>query len=174
MGIDSEFVYNSQTFCSDSVLDQSGRTLASESTPQSTSTPTAGTSGDRRFILQVSAGAAITEIVDSNEEPLITFLGSKSLQTTYSSDSPSDYLTPLEDILLQPTLLAETTQGSTSTPSSITPKITVLSSPLLETGLDIQDDEGSDISSVIDTEVRNEADRFHDKFNATILTPVIS
>ena len=116
----------------------------------------------------MSSGVAITETVDSDEEPLITFSGSKSLQTTFSSDSPSNYLTPLEDILPQLTLLAETTQGSTSTPSSITPKIEVLSSPLVETGLDIQDDEGSDISSVIDTEVRKETDRFHDNFNATI------
>ena len=206
MGTDSEIVYNSQTFSSDSALDQSGRAPASESTPHSTSTSPAGLSdnpvrvesspenntevppveppniseprprrnpgppnlyGDRRFILQVSS-AATTEIVDSDEEPLINFSGSKSLQTTFSSDSPSDYLTQLENLLPQPKLVADTKQGSTSTPSSITPKIAVLSSPLVQGGLDIQDNEGSDIISVIEIEVRKEADSFHDTFNATI------
>ncbi|XP_063717820.1 uncharacterized protein LOC134844924 [Symsagittifera roscoffensis] len=81
-------------------------------------------------------------------------------------DSPSDYLTPLEDIPFHPTLVAETTQGSSSTPSSMTPKIAVLSSPLEEVRPDIQDDDGSDISSVIDTEVRKEAESFHDILNA--------
>ena len=123
--------------------------------------------GDRRFIGQVTLGAETTEIADSDNEPLITFSGSKNLQTTFSSDSPSDYLTPIEDILLNPTLVAETTQGSSPTPSSMTPKIAGLSSPLEEVRPDIQDDDGSDISSVIDTEVRKEADCFHDTFNAT-------
>ena len=63
--------------------------------------------------------------------------------------------------------MAETTQGSSSTPSSMTPKIAVLSSPLEEVRPDIQDDDGSDISSVIDIEVRKEAESFHDTFNAT-------
>ena len=123
--------------------------------------------GDRRFIGQVAPGAETIEFADSDEEPLIIFSGSRSLQTTFSSDSPSDYLTRLEDILPHPTLLAETTQSSSSTPSSTTPKIAVLSSPLEEVRPDIQDDNASDISSVIDIEVRKEADSFHDTFNAT-------
>ena len=122
--------------------------------------------GDRRFIGQVTLGAQTTEIADSDDEPKITFSGSKSLQTTFSSDSPSDYLTPLEDILPHPTLVAETTQGSSPTPSSMTPKIAVLSSPLEAVRPEIQDDDGSDVSSVIDTEVRKESDSFHDTFNA--------
>ena len=113
----------------------------------------------------MTLGAETTEIADSDDEPLISFSGSKSLQTTFSSDSPSDYLTPIEDILPHLTLVAETTQGSSSTPSSMTPKIAVLSSPLDEARTDIQD--GSDISTVIDTEGRKEADSFHDTFNAT-------
>ena len=115
----------------------------------------------------MTLGAETTETADSDDEPLITFSGLKSLQTTFSSDSPSDYLTPLEDLLPHPTLVAETTQGSSSTPSSMTPKIGVLSSQLEEVRPDIQDDDGSDISSVIDTEVRKEGDSFHDIFNAT-------
>ena len=122
--------------------------------------------GDRRFICQVALGAKTTETADSDDEPLITFSGPKNLQTTFSSDSPSDYLTPLEDILPHPTLVAETKQGSSSTPSSMKTKIAVLSSPLEEVRPDIQDDDGSDISSVTDIEVRKEADSFHDTFNA--------
>ena len=123
--------------------------------------------GERRFICQVALGAETTEIADSDDKPLITFSGSKSLQTTFSSDSPSDYLTPLEDILPHPTLVAETKQGSSSTPSSMKTKIAVLSFPLEEVRPDIQDDDGSYISSVIDIEVRKEADSFHDTFKAT-------
>ena len=115
----------------------------------------------------MTLGAETTEIADSDDEPLITFSGSKNLQTTFPSDSPSDYLTPLEDITFHPTLVAETTQGFSSTPSSMTPTIAVLSSPLGEVRPDIQDDDGSDISSGIDTEIRKEADSFHDLFNAT-------
>ena len=115
----------------------------------------------------MTLGAQTTEIAGSDDKPLITFSGSKSLQTTFSSASLSDYLTPLEDILPHPTLVAETTQGSSPTPSSMTPKIAVLSSPLEEVRPEIQDDDGSDISSVIDTEIRKEADSFHDTFNAT-------
>ena len=123
--------------------------------------------GDRRFIDQVTLGAETIETADSDDEPLITFSGSKNLQTTFPSDSPSDYLTPLEDIPFHPTLVAETTQGSSSTPTTLTPKIAVLSSPLEEVRPDLQDDDGSNISSGIDTDVRKEADSFHDKFNAT-------
>ena len=46
--------------------------------------------GYRRFVRQVALGAETTEIVDSGDEPLISVSGSKSLQTTFSSDSPSD------------------------------------------------------------------------------------
>ena len=122
--------------------------------------------GDRRFLIQVSSGATTTEILDSDEEPLITFAVSKSHTTAFSLESPSAYLTPLEDLLPQPTLVAETTQGSTSTYSSTKPKIAVLSSPLVEGTLDIQDDEWSNISSIIETEVRKDADSFHDQFNS--------
>ena len=48
----------------------------------------------------------------------------------------------------------------------MTPKIAVLSSPLEEVRPDIQDDDGSAISSVIDIEVRKEAAAF-----MTHLTP---
>ena len=123
--------------------------------------------GERRLIDQVTIGAETIEIADSDDEPLITFSGSKSLQTTFPSECPSDYMTPLEDIPFHPTLVAETTQGSSSTPTSLTPKIAVLSSSLEEVRPDIQDDDGSDISSGIDTDVRKEADSFHDIFNAT-------
>ena len=204
LGTDWEIVYNTPTYNIGSVLDESGRTLASktntqttitfptdtcdnpiriESSPEKTKeTPTAPKSnksrprrnpgppkfyGDRRFIDQVTLGAEIIEVADSDDEPLITFSGSKSLQTTFPSDSPSDYLTPLEHIPFHPTLFAETTQGSSSILSSMTPKIAVLSSPLEEVRSDIQDNDRSDISSVIDTEVRKKTHSFHDIFNAT-------
>ena len=115
----------------------------------------------------MTLGAETIEIADSDDEPLITVSGSKSLQTTFSSDSPSDYLTPLDDTFFHPTLVAETTQGSSSTPSSMTRKVAVLSSPAVEVRPDIQDDDGRDISPVIETEVRKEADSFHDIFNVT-------
>ena len=124
-------------------------------------------SRDRRFIDQVTLGTETSELVDSDDEPLITLSGSKSLQTMYPSASPSDYLTPIEDIPMHTTLVAETTQGSSSTPTSLTPKIAKISSPLVEISTDIQDDDGSDISSGIDTDVKREADSFHDRFNAT-------
>ena len=202
--MDSEIVYNTPTYEIGSSLDQSRRTLASETNTQTTVTLPTGTCenpiridssperrietpttpksneprprrnpgppefyGDRRFIDQVTLGAETIEIADSNDEPLITFSGSESLQMTFSSDSPSDYLTLLDDIPFHPTLVAETTQGSSSIPSSMTPKIAVLYSPLEENRPDIQDDDGSDISSVIDTEVRKEADSFHDIINPT-------
>ena len=87
--------------------------------------------------------------------------------TTYSLDSPSAYLTPLEDVLPKPTLVAETTQRSTSTTSSMNPKIAVISSPLVEILVYNQDDKRSDKSSIIHTEVRKEADNFHETFKAT-------
>ena len=46
--------------------------------------------GCRRFVCQVALGAETRRIVDSGDEPLISFSSSKSLQTTFSSDSPSD------------------------------------------------------------------------------------
>ena len=90
--------------------------------------------GDRHFIDQVTLGAETIETADSDDKPLITFSGTKNLQTTFPSDSPSDYLTPLEDIHFHPTLVAETTEGSSSTPTSLTPKIAVLSSLVLSIG----------------------------------------
>ena len=46
-------------------------------------------------------------------------------------------------------------------------KIAVISSPLVEGLVDIQNDERSDISSIIDTEVKKEADNIHKTFKAT-------
>ena len=87
--------------------------------------------------------------------------------TTYSLDSPSAYLTPLENVLPRPSLVAETTQGSTSTTSSINPKIAVISFPLVEVLVYNQNDKRSDIASIIHKEVRKKADNFHETFNAT-------
>ena len=137
--------------------------------------------------MQVSSGATSTEKLDSDEELLISFAASKSHKTVFSLESPSAYLTPLEGLLPQPAFSLEspsayltplegllpqpqptkTTQGSTSNPSSIIPKIAVLSSALVEGVLDIQDDVRSDLSSIKETEVRKVADSFHDTFNAT-------
>ena len=197
LGTDSETVYNTPTYNIDSdfrintqtnttsPMGTSDNPIRIESSPEkiietpSTETPKGNEHrprrnpgppkfyGDRRFICQVALGAETSEIADSDDEPPITFSGSKSLQTTFSSDSPTDYLTPLEDILPHPTLVAETRQGSSSTPSSMTPNIAVLSSLLEEVRPDIQDDDGRDISSIIDIEVGKEADSFHDTFNAT-------
>ena len=82
-------------------------------------------------------------------------------------ESPSAILTPLEDIPPRPTLVAETTQGSHLTTSSINPKIVVLCSPLEELPLDNKDVEGSNILSTFDTEVRTEADIFLQTFNSS-------
>ena len=106
---------------------------------------------------------------DSDDEPL-TFSNSKSprTRTVYSTASPSDYLTPVEDIPWHPTLVAETTQGPSSTITSRSANVASLPSPMVEVGSIIQDEDGSDISSGIDADARREADSFHDKFNATI------
>ena len=45
-GTDSEIVHNSQTFSSDSALDQSGRSLANETTSQAINASSAGTSNN--------------------------------------------------------------------------------------------------------------------------------
>ena len=73
--------------------------------------------GDRRFIDQVTLGTETFSVIDSDDKPLITFSSSKSprTQTIYSTASPSDYLTPAEDIPWHPTLVTETTQGPSST-----------------------------------------------------------
>ena len=56
--------------------------------------------GNKRFIDQVTLGTETISVVDSDDEPLITLSSSKSprTQTVYSTASPSDYLTPVEDI----------------------------------------------------------------------------
>ena len=127
--------------------------------------------GDRRFIDQVTLGTETNSAVDSDEELLITFSSAKTPRSklTYCTASPSDYLTPIEDIPRHTTLVAETTQGPFSTPSSRTRKAACVSSPLVEVSSNTQDDDGSDISSGIDADVRREADSFHDRYNATIL-----
>ena len=73
---------------------------------------------DRRFFDQVKLGTETISVEDSDDEPLITFSNSKSprTQTIYSTASPSDYLTPVEDIPWHPTLVAETTQGPPQQP----------------------------------------------------------
>ena len=207
LGTDSEIVYNSQTFSNDSSLDQSGRTLASETAPQTTSTSPAGTSDNPiRIESSLEKNTEVPPVdVPKGSEPATSQKRSRPPRTLRRQaihhafvirsgdhgncrlrrgtpdnlfrikkpsnniflDYPSDYLTPLEDILPQPTLVAETTQGSTSFHSSTTPNIAVLSSLLVEGGLDIQDDEGSDISSVIETEVRKDTDSLHEAFNPT-------
>ena len=86
---------------------------------------------------------------------------------TYCTVSPSDYLTSIEDIPRHTTPVAETTQGSSSTPSSRTTKVACLPSPLVEVGINTQDDDGSNISSGIDADVRREVDSFYDRYNAT-------
>ena len=126
--------------------------------------------GDRRFIDQVTLGTETISVEDSADEPLITFSNSKSprTQTIYSTASPSDYLTPVEDIPWHPTLVAETTQIPSSTTTSRSADVASLPSPLVELVTIIQDEDGSDISSGIDADAGREADSFHDKFNATI------
>ena len=124
--------------------------------------------GDRRFIDQVTLETENGSVAESDDEPLITFSSLKSprTQTNYSTASPSDYLTPVEDIPRHPTLVAETSHGPSSTPTSGTTNVASLPSPLVEVGTNIQDDDGSDISSGIGSDARREADSFHDRFNA--------
>ena len=73
--------------------------------------------------------------------------------------SPSAFLTPSEGIPARPTFVAETTQGSHSTTSSMNPKLAVL---FYYGGTPIGGYRrcGSDISSSLDTEIRAEADLF--------------
>ena len=127
--------------------------------------------GDRRFIDQVTLGTETMSAVDSDDEPLITFSGAKSPRpnVTYCTTSPSDYLTPIDEIPRHTTLVAETTQGQFSTPSSQATKTAWVSPPLVEVTSNTQDDDGSDISSGIDTDVRREADNFHVRYNTTVL-----
>ena len=127
--------------------------------------------GDRRFIDQVTLGTETNSAVDSDDELLITFSSAKSPRSnlTYCTASPSDYLTPIEEIPRHTTLVAETTQGPFSTPSSQTTKAACVSSPLKEVSSNTQDDYGSDITSGINADVRREADNFHDRYNATTI-----
>ena len=116
--------------------------------------------GDRRFIDQVTLGTETISAVDSDDEPLITFFGAKSPRPnlTYCTTSPLDYLTPIDEIPCHTTLVAETTQGQFSTPSSQATKIAWVSPPLVELTSNTQDDDGSDISSAIDTDVTSMLD----------------
>ena len=127
--------------------------------------------GDRRFIDQVTLGTETISAVDSDDEPLITFSGAKSPRPnlTYCTTSPSDYLTPIDEIPRHTTLVAETTQDQFSTPSSQATRTAWVSPPLVEVTSNTQDDDGSDISSGIDTDVRREADNFHARYNTTVL-----
>ena len=92
---------------------------------------------DRRFIDQVTLGTETNTAVDSDDELLITFSSEKSPQTkmTYCTASPLDYLTPIEDIPRHTTLVAETTQGPFSTPSSRTTKVACIPSLLVEVAI---------------------------------------
>ena len=127
--------------------------------------------GDRRFIDQVTLGTETNSVVHSDDELLITFSSANSPRSnlTYCTASSSDYLTPIEDIPRHTTLVAETTQGPFSIPSSRTTKAACVSSPLVEVSSNTQDDGGSDISSGFDADVRREAENFHDRYNATTL-----
>ena len=126
--------------------------------------------GDRRFIDQVTLGTETISAVDSDDEPLITFSGAKSPKQNFSycTTSPSDYLTPIDEIPRHTILVAETTQDQLSTPSSQATRIAWASPPLVEVTSNTQDDDGSDISSGIDTDVRREADNFHTRYNSTV------
>ena len=127
--------------------------------------------GDRRFIDQVTLGTETISAVDSDDEPLITFSGAKSPRPnlTYCTTSPSDYLTPIDEIPRHTTLVAGTTQDQFSTPSSQATMTAWVSPPLVEVTSNTQDDDGSDISSGIDTDGRREADNFHARYNTTVL-----
>ena len=57
----------------------------------------------------------------------------------------------------------EKTQGSHSTTSSINPNLVVLCSPAEVLPMEDKEDGGSNISSILDTETRTEADSFHQK-----------
>ena len=82
--------------------------------------------------------------------------------------SPSDYLTPIDEIPRHTILVAETTQDELSTPSSQAIRTACVSSPLVEVTSNAQEDNISDISSGIDTDVRIEADNFNTRYNSTV------
>ena len=126
--------------------------------------------GERRFIDQVTLGTETITAVDSDDEPLITFSGAKSPKQipSFCTTSPSDYLTPIDEIPRHTILAAETTQDEFSTPSSQATRTAWLSPPLVEGTSNTQDDIDSDISSGIDTDVRIEADNFHTRYNSTV------
>ena len=85
--------------------------------------------GDSRFIDQVTLGTENNTAVDSDDELLITFSSEKSPRTKMT------YLTPIEDIPRHTTLVAETTQGPFSTPSSRTTKVACIPSLLVEVAI---------------------------------------
>ena len=126
--------------------------------------------GERRFIDQVTLGTETISAVDSDDEPLITFSGAKSPKQipSFCTTSPSDYLTPIDEIPRHTILVAETTQDEFSTPSSQAIRTAWVSPPLVEGTSNTQDDIDSDISSGIDTDVRIEADNFHTRYNSTV------
>ena len=79
--------------------------------------------GERRLIQQVLPLLAAIDVVDSEEKPFIAFSSNNRCQAINTIESPSAFLTPLEDIPARPTLVAETTQGSHSTTSPMYPKL---------------------------------------------------
>ena len=58
---------------------------------------------ERRFIQHVLPLVAAKDVVDSEEEQLIAFSSSNRCQASSTFESPSAFLTPLEDILVRPT-----------------------------------------------------------------------
>ena len=103
---------------------------------------------------------AVIDVVDSEVEPLIAFSSNNRCQASNTFESASALLTALAETPARPTLVAQTTQGSHSTASSVNPKIGVLCSPADELPMKKKEDAGSDIS-----ETRAEADIFHQKFS---------
>ena len=118
----------------------------------------------------MTLGTETISAVDSDDEPLITFSGAKSPKQnpSFCTTSPSDYLTPIDEIPRHTILVAETTQDDLSTPSSQATRTAWVSPPLVEVTSNTQDDIDSDIYSGIDTDVRIEADNLHTRYNSTV------
>ena len=81
------------------------------------------------------------------------------------SPPPHSFLTLLADFQSRPKLVAEITQGSHLTVSSLNSRLMVLESPTHALPLEDKDQE-RDIFSITDTETRVEVEHFHQTFSA--------
>ena len=114
--------------------------------------------GKRRFVEKISPSEVVDLMEASEEEPIFSFFpatnsGAKQLHGNFQLDSQSSFLTPFGDFPRKRSSIADTTQCSTTIPSSVDPHLVVLCSPENESQHD-KTSLDSDILSIIDSETR--------------------